>query len=192
MLIEVKDNLKDPFINTLFSNNNIWYNYENTLVFDISNFIINFDGWKQSTQQDQQSVFSDPIESMSLDQMSLFKLCTDNNTNVDITPPSIPDNLKAEIVNSNQINLSWDPSTDNNLVDSYIVYRDGIMLASSNTNSFSDNNISISTSLSYQVSAIDNFGNESGFSNKVTIQLLGDVVTKPNAPNNLILNLQIE
>lgn len=40
----------------------------------------------------------------------------------DATPPSVPTGLVATAVSSSQVNLSWNPSTDNVAVAGYYVY----------------------------------------------------------------------
>ena len=79
----------------------------------------------------------------------------------DTTPPSVPTNLSASSVSTSQINLTWTASTDNTSVTGYLVYRNGVQVGTSATNSYSDNNLSPSTSYSYAVSAYDAVGNNS-------------------------------
>lgn len=76
------------------------------------------------------------------------------------TYPSTPQNLVATVVSSTQIDLSWDASTDNIGVTGYRVYRNGSMIASMETTSYSDTGLSANTTYSYAVSAFDAAGNE--------------------------------
>ncbi|HSW85417.1 MAG TPA: Ig-like domain-containing protein [Candidatus Saccharimonadales bacterium] len=84
---------------------------------------------------------------------------------VESTPPTQPTNLVATAASSSQINLTWNPSSDNIGVTGYDVYRNGTKIATSSTNSFGDVGLSPSTSYSYFVIARDAAGNSSLASN---------------------------
>ena len=77
----------------------------------------------------------------------------------DTTPPSTPAGLTATAVSSSQINLSWTASTDNVGVTGYKIFRDGVQVGTSATNSFSNTGLAASTVYSYTVSANDAAGN---------------------------------
>jgi Fibronectin type III domain len=79
----------------------------------------------------------------------------------DSEPPTIPSGLQASPVSSSQINLTWTASTDNVGVTGYTIYRDGVQLDTSPTNSYPDTGLSPSSSYTYTVSAYDAEGNES-------------------------------
>ena len=96
--------------------------------------------------------------------------------NGDTQPPSTPTNLTAVAVAYNKVNLSWTASTDNVGVTGYWIVRNGVTIASSATNSYSDTTVSPSTTYSYQVIAYDAAGNNSGPSNTAT-------ATTPAAPD---------
>jgi hypothetical protein len=83
----------------------------------------------------------------------------------DDTPPSTPTVLIATAVSPTQIDLSWNPSSDNNGVSGYWIYRDGIYLKFVPTTSSSDTGLSPDTTYIYTASATDNAFNESGQSN---------------------------
>ncbi|MGN6780385.1 MAG: fibronectin type III domain-containing protein [Marmoricola sp.] len=92
----------------------------------------------------------------------------------DTTPPSAPTGLAAEEVFYNEIDLGWTGSTDSGTgVSGYRVYRKGpgetgyTLLATTvgsgaGHNSYVDTTVKPSSSYSYQVSAVDGAGNESG------------------------------
>ncbi len=81
---------------------------------------------------------------------------------LDTTSPSIPTNLSATPISSSQINLSWIASTDNVGVLGYRIFRDSSQLSTvTGQLSYSDTNLSPSTSYTYTVSAYDAAGNNS-------------------------------
>mgnify|MGYP001598223892 FL=1 len=79
----------------------------------------------------------------------------------DTTAPTIPANLAAAVISSSQINLSWTVSTDTVGVTGYKIYRGGVQIATSATNSYSNTGLTASTAYSYTVSAYDAAGNNS-------------------------------
>lgn len=79
----------------------------------------------------------------------------------DTEPPSIPGSLAATVVGTDQINLSWTESTDNVGVVAYRVYRNSVLVNSTSDPVYFDTGLSPNTSYSYQVSAVDDAGNES-------------------------------
>ncbi len=79
----------------------------------------------------------------------------------DTTAPNTPTNLTATVISSSQSNLSWSASTDTVGVTGYRIYRDGTLIASLTTTSYSDTGLSSATSYAYTVTAIDAVGNES-------------------------------
>ena len=92
---------------------------------------------------------------------------TDTIASLTVTPaadtsaPTVPTNLTATAVSSSQINLNWTVSTDNVGVVGYKVYRGGVQIATSITNSYSNKGLAASTAYSYTVSAYDAAGNNS-------------------------------
>ncbi|EFM09963.1 coagulation factor 5/8 type domain protein [Paenibacillus curdlanolyticus YK9] len=83
----------------------------------------------------------------------------------DTTAPSTPSNLTAAAASSSQINLSWGASTDNVGVAGYDIYRNGAVVGSSVTTTYSDTGLAASTAYSYTVKAKDAAGNSSAASN---------------------------
>ncbi|MBI5043497.1 MAG: fibronectin type III domain-containing protein [Nitrospirae bacterium] len=86
----------------------------------------------------------------------------------DTQAPTVPTGLSAQAVSSSQINLSWSASTDNVGVTGYRIYRctgssctPSTQIATSPTTSYSDTGLSVSTTYTYSVSAVDAAGNES-------------------------------
>ncbi len=95
----------------------------------------------------------------------------------DTGPPSKPANLAAIALNSNQVQLSWSPSTDNVGVSGYDVLRGGNVIGTATGTSYLDNGVTPSTPYSYTVQAFDAAGNLSAASDPA-------VVTTPAASTN--------
>jgi chitodextrinase len=87
-------------------------------------------------------------------------------TTEDTIPPSVPGNLTATAVSASQIDLSWSASTDNVGVALYRIYRDGALMDSTSSTTYSDSGLSSATQYCYTVTAVDGAGNESGHSNQ--------------------------
>jgi hypothetical protein len=94
-------------------------------------------------------------------------------------PPTVPTNLSATAVSSSQINLNWTASTDTLAVTGYKVYRNGSLVGSPATNSYSDTGLLPSTTYTYTVSAYDSAGNNSAQSASV------QATTQPATQNQL-------
>ncbi|OGX56353.1 MAG: hypothetical protein A2460_03295 [Omnitrophica WOR_2 bacterium RIFOXYC2_FULL_43_9] len=92
---------------------------------------------------------------------------------LDITSPSVPQNLTAAAVSSSRIDLSWSASTDNVGVAGYKVYRGASQIASvTSGTTYSDIGLSANTSYSYTVSAYDAAGKSSAQSSSVSATTL--------------------
>ncbi|MDM8008522.1 MAG: GerMN domain-containing protein [Phycisphaerae bacterium] len=97
----------------------------------------------------------------------------------DTEPPTVPTNLTATAVSSTSVELNWTASTDNVGVAGYDVRRDGVIIASSDTNTYTDNTVSPDTTYTYEVRAKDAVPNDSDWSTpaNVTTPATTDVVT---------------
>ncbi len=93
----------------------------------------------------------------------------------DATAPSVPASVTATAVSSTQVNLTWAASTDNVGVAGYRIYRNGTLVGTSATTSFSDTGLSPATTSQYTVVAFDAAGNASAPSTAVS-------ATTPAAP----------
>ena len=90
----------------------------------------------------------------------------------DITAPSAPANLTATTHSASQVDLSWTGSTDNVGIAGYDIYRNGSLLTSVGmVTSYSDTNLTLGTTYSYQVKARDVAGNTSVFSNSASVTI---------------------
>ena len=85
----------------------------------------------------------------------------------DTEPPSVPQNLSATAVADDQVDLTWDASTDNVGVTGYNIYRDDVLIDTSPTNAYSDTGLAPGT-YEYEVSAFDLAMNESARSDPAT------------------------
>ena len=78
----------------------------------------------------------------------------------DTFPPAVPAGLSA-VPGSRSIELVWERNTEKDLA-SYRVFRDGKQVAEGLTApAYSDRDVKPGTKYTYQVSALDNAGNES-------------------------------
>ena len=101
------------------------------------------------------------------------------NIPIDTSAPTIPANLVGHITLSPAtIALTWAASSDSqSYVDHYVVYRNGSAIGTSTTASYSDTGVQAVTSYSYQVSAVNRDGYESGRSTALMLAVPG-VVSK--------------
>jgi chitodextrinase len=102
-----------------------------------------------------------------------------NEPEEDTEPPTTPENLEAVTVEHNQVELSWDPSTDNVGVAGYRVYRNGTWLATTSTVGYTDTSVSEEATYTYTVVAFDAAGNSSDASNEVEITTPASPDTEP-------------
>jgi chitodextrinase len=105
----------------------------------------------------------------------------------DAAAPSAPTGLAAAATSASQVNLSWNPATDNVGVIGYNVYRDGMQIATlGSVTTFQNTGLTPSTSYSYVVRARDAAGNMSSPSPSAsaTTQAPPDT-TAPSTPMGL-------
>jgi hypothetical protein len=98
---------------------------------------------------------------------------------VDLSPPSVPTDVKASTVLPRLVQLDWAASTDVTGVTGYTVWRDNARLATvaGTTTTFVDLDVSPSTSATYSVTAVDGAGHESAPSDPVAV-----VTPQPSTP----------
>ncbi len=91
------------------------------------------------------------------------------STQPDLTPPTVPTGFVAIAVSSSQVDLQWNPSSDNINVAGYNIYRDGINLKSVTEVTASDTGLDLDNGVRYcyMVTAYDAAGNESIPSNQI-------------------------
>lgn len=81
----------------------------------------------------------------------------------DTTPPTPPERLTATPDGENEIDLAWDPSTDDVGLDHYLVYRNGVPFdeVPATQTTYPDVLVGAGQTWHYRVSAVDHVGNES-------------------------------
>ncbi len=93
----------------------------------------------------------------------------------DDTPPSPPQNLSATAQGATEIDLTWSAATDpESGISRYYVFRDGTFLDQSTTTDFSDTDLTPGASYTYEVSAINGAGLQSGHSDPVSVTTPAD------------------
>jgi hypothetical protein len=103
---------------------------------------------------------------------------------VDTSAPTTPKNLVGVVAANNDVTLSWTASTDNVGVKEYVVFRNGVVIATVTTPTAvvlapsPGNNY-------FQVRARDAAGNESAKSPSTLITITGPDITSPSTPGNL-------
>ncbi len=102
-------------------------------------------------------------------------MATPVDTLSDTSAPSTPADLSASELNNNEIDLSWDDSTDDVGVSAYEIERcAGVscssysLVGSTENTEYADSNLSPNTSYSYKVRALDAAANASSYSTAAT------------------------
>jgi hypothetical protein len=85
--------------------------------------------------------------------------------------PTTPIQIAVYYLSPFQVKLAWDESKDNTIVAGYKVYRDGIPIGFSQTNSFEDNKVRLAASYSYRILAYDTAANKSSLSTPLTVTI---------------------
>ena len=101
-------------------------------------------------------------------------------TPADTTAPSTPTGLTATPASTTQVNLSWTASTDNVGVTGYQIFRDGTLLTTVSTTSYSNSGLTPNTTYQYQVKAVDAAGNQSGLSTAASATTPGPDAIAPS------------
>lgn len=113
---------------------------------------------------------------------------TSGTAPADTTAPTVPTGLTAAASSSTQINLKWNPSTDNVAVTGYYVYLNDKPLTTTTTTSFSHTGLTAGTTYNYRVSAYDAVPNHSAWTSSVaatTPSATTNDTTAPTVPTGL-------
>ncbi len=112
---------------------------------------------------------------------------------VDTTAPSQPTNFTADS-DGEKVTLSWDANTESDFLH-YGIYRGALpnftptqysLISTSSTNTFEDSEV-FDYTVYYKISAFDTNGNESEYSDEVTVMAVG-VKDKQNNPSKFSLS----
>ncbi len=99
----------------------------------------------------------------------------------DTTPPTAP-TLSASKTTSVSTDLSFTGATDNVVVSGYDIYKDNVLLTSTNSSPYTVTGLTPSTTYLFSVKAKDASGNISVESNSVNVTTLEPDTTPPTAP----------
>lgn len=75
--------------------------------------------------------------------------------------PNAPSNVTVGTTTATSVELSWSPVLYVEGIQKYNVYRDGTIVGSPITNSYSDAGLTASTEYTYEIAAVGNDGTES-------------------------------
>ncbi len=91
---------------------------------------------------------------------------------VDTQPPTVPGSVAASAMSTTTVDISWDASTDSpSGVAYYGIYRDGVLVGTSTTLSFTDSGLTPGQTYQYTVTAFDNAGNVSAAGSAVSVDV---------------------
>ncbi len=90
-------------------------------------------------------------------------------TSSDSEPPSVPTALQGSALSTSSIRITWTASTDNVAVSGYDVLRNGTLVGSTSTTSYTDSGLNAGTSYTYAVIARDTAGNASAASSSISV-----------------------
>lgn len=96
-------------------------------------------------------------------------LTTTTSIALDKSAPSMPGNVVGSVINANEVDLSWNASTDNVGVSSYDIYRSNTKIASVTSTNFTDTTVVPNKSYNYVVYARDAAANKSSASKTVAV-----------------------
>jgi hypothetical protein len=104
-------------------------------------------------------------------------------------PPQQVTGLDAQSISESEIRLDWTANIESD-INHYNIYKDSILLTTSLTNTFTDGGLTIGDNHCYEVSAVDNDGNE-GLLSVQDCALVQDL-TPPTAPSitNTVSNIK--
>jgi chitodextrinase len=105
-------------------------------------------------------------------------------TPADTTPPTVPSGLSGT-VGAQEIDLGWQPSSDNVGVTGYDIYRNGTKIASTTGTTYADSSVRQGRTYKYRVDAYDAAGNISATTAPLSVTYPD--TTAPSAPTNLKL-----
>ncbi len=90
---------------------------------------------------------------------------------LDTQPPSVPTGLKARIISSSRVDVSWNTSSDNVRVSGYRLYRNKVLVRTTSLRGYSDTRVGAGKTYYYRVAAFDTSGNQSAKSASVRVSI---------------------
>lgn len=106
----------------------------------------------------------------------------------DTENPSTPTNIQIFDITDNSFQLSWDSSSDNVSVDSYNIYIDNTLYANTENTSYLISGLSANTYYCINITAIDQSGNSSSYSQEDCASTLNQSTTT----NELFISEYVE
>ncbi len=108
-------------------------------------------------------------------------------TTIDVTAPSVPEDLKALGRYEHSLSIGWDRSTDNSgQVDGYkVMVGDQDTIALVHTNSYTVLGLAAYTTYTVKVAAVDHSGNVSDYSAAIDVMTTDE--TNPTVPTDLMV-----
>lgn len=103
----------------------------------------------------------------------------------DVTPPSVPTGLAATGTTHTATTLTWTASTDDEAMAGYLVFRDGVQVATPTGTTFSDSGLTAGATYAYTVKAVDAAGNASAASAPLPVTTVPPDSTPPSVPTGL-------
>ncbi|MFD0672756.1 lytic polysaccharide monooxygenase [Cohnella sp. GCM10027633] len=94
----------------------------------------------------------------------------------DVEAPSRPSGIASSNVTKSAVTLSWAAATDNVGVTKYEVYRNGKLIGTTASRTYSDSGLTAATVYSYTVSALDAAGNRSAASAVLAVTTQSETV----------------
>jgi chitodextrinase/lysophospholipase L1-like esterase len=120
------------------------------------------------------------------DKMANFWFQAMKTTVLDTEKPSTPSNLNASNIQKNSFTLNWNASTDNRGIALYNIYKDEVLMNTSNTTSIVISGLGSGKSYNFVVEAKDISGNLSTKSSVLKITTSGSPDNQnPTAPSSL-------
>jgi hypothetical protein len=111
--------------------------------------------WDGTTALQWSSSPPDPQTPTNPTNISAAPSETRATVSADTIAPTTPTNLGTVAVSNSEINLTWNPSSDNVAVAGYRVFRNGALINTTASNSYSDAGLAASTTYTYAVLAFD-------------------------------------
>lgn len=93
----------------------------------------------------------------------------------DTTPPSTPQQLAASATTATSTYLEWQASVDDTAIAYYEVFRNGTLIMAITNTSYEDTGLSVNTTYTYSVRAIDAGNNASKHSAPIEVSTLDEI-----------------